>query len=84
LRVGQRTFWLHDGRTSSVTLAMDSPASGDAEDNIVIPHFTELSANQACRGVSKLCVPPGLLFLGEPRKCLALFSSGYAPQHLLV
>ena len=85
MRMGQRTFFLHDGRTRNVTPAIDPPASGDAEDHTAIPHFTGLSANQARKGVSNFAFPLRIVVFGRAsRKCLALFSPGNTPRLLLI
>ena len=68
MRMGQRTFFLHDGRTSNATPAIDPPANGNAEDHTVIPHFTGLSANQARKGVSEVARFPWIVVFGRAAK----------------
>jgi CxxC motif-containing protein (DUF1111 family) len=42
--VGQRTFFLHDGRTSNIVTAIEDHASFGSEANFVIGNFNRLSA----------------------------------------
>ncbi len=45
--VGQRLFFLHDGRTSDIVTAIEAHASSGSEANAVITNFNTLStANQ--------------------------------------
>jgi hypothetical protein len=42
--VGQRTFFLHDGRTSNIVTAIEAHSSKGSEANTVISNFNKLSA----------------------------------------
>ena len=44
--VGQRLFFLHDGRTSDLGAAIEAHASVGSEANVVIANFNALSASQ--------------------------------------
>jgi CxxC motif-containing protein (DUF1111 family) len=44
--VGQRAFFLHDGRTSNIVVAIEDHASAGCEANDVISKFNALSAKQ--------------------------------------
>ena len=44
--VGQRIFFLHDGRTSNLLTAIGAHASSGSEANTVISNFNSLTATQ--------------------------------------
>jgi CxxC motif-containing protein (DUF1111 family) len=44
--VGQRIFFLHDGRTSDLLVAIQAHSSADSEANTVITQFNALSPSQ--------------------------------------
>ena len=44
--LGQRIFFLHDGRTSNMITAIQQHASSGSEANAVINNFNALSASQ--------------------------------------
>ena len=44
--VGQRVFFLHDGRTSNLVEAIEAHKSKDSEANKVIDHFNRLKAQE--------------------------------------
>jgi CxxC motif-containing protein (DUF1111 family) len=44
--VGQRVFFLHDGRTNNLVDAIRAHKSRDSEANKVIEHFDKLSAKE--------------------------------------
>jgi CxxC motif-containing protein (DUF1111 family) len=44
--VGQRVFFLHDGRTSNLVEAIEAHRSRDSEANKVIDHFKTLTAQE--------------------------------------
>lgn len=44
--VGQRLFFMHDGRTSDLLLAIRTHSSNGSEANTVIRNFNSLSASQ--------------------------------------
>jgi CxxC motif-containing protein (DUF1111 family) len=44
--VGQRLFFLHDGRTNNLVDAIKAHQSRDSEANKVIEHFDKLSAKE--------------------------------------
>ena len=45
--VGQRLFFLHDGRTSDLVQAIRAHASNGSEANVVVGRFNALSQNDA-------------------------------------
>jgi CxxC motif-containing protein (DUF1111 family) len=44
--VGQRIFFLHDGRTSNLVEAIEDHKSRDSEANRVVEHFNRLHAKE--------------------------------------
>jgi CxxC motif-containing protein (DUF1111 family) len=44
--VGQRVFFLHDGRTSNLVEAIEAHRSKDSEANKVIEHFNRLKSQE--------------------------------------
>jgi CxxC motif-containing protein (DUF1111 family) len=45
--IGQRIYFLHDGRTTNLLTAIEAHRSNGSEANTVIANFNSLSASQA-------------------------------------